>query len=221
MEAIAAAGYTPGDRHRAGPGPGHHRALPRRGLPPRGRGPHARRRRDGRVLGRAGATATRSSRSRTAWPRRTGTAGSRSPSASGDRVQLVGDDLFVTNSSRLQKGIELGAGNAHPDQAEPDRHAVRDARRHGPGEPLGLRVDGLPPLGRDRGHLHRRPRRRDRRGADQDRGAVAQRARGQVQPAHPDRGAARPRGLVSRDGRPSGREGPRGRNRPAPARTPR
>lgn len=30
----------------------------------------------------------------------------------GDRVQLVGDDLFVTNASRLQKGIELAAGNA-------------------------------------------------------------------------------------------------------------
>jgi enolase len=30
----------------------------------------------------------------------------------GERVQLVGDDLFVTNSSRLGKGIELGAGNA-------------------------------------------------------------------------------------------------------------
>ena len=30
----------------------------------------------------------------------------------GDRVQLVGDDLFVTNSVRLSKGIELGAGNA-------------------------------------------------------------------------------------------------------------
>ena len=30
----------------------------------------------------------------------------------GDRVQLVGDDLFVTNSTRLQKGIELGAANA-------------------------------------------------------------------------------------------------------------
>lgn len=30
----------------------------------------------------------------------------------GDRVQLVGDDLFVTNSERLAKGIELGAGNA-------------------------------------------------------------------------------------------------------------
>lgn len=30
----------------------------------------------------------------------------------GDRVQLVGDDLFVTNTSRLKKGIELGAGNS-------------------------------------------------------------------------------------------------------------
>lgn len=30
----------------------------------------------------------------------------------GDRVQLVGDDLFVTNPERLQKGIELGAANA-------------------------------------------------------------------------------------------------------------
>jgi enolase len=30
----------------------------------------------------------------------------------GERVQLVGDDLFVTNSSRLERGIELGAGNA-------------------------------------------------------------------------------------------------------------
>lgn len=30
----------------------------------------------------------------------------------GDRVQLVGDDLFVTNAKRLRKGIELGAANA-------------------------------------------------------------------------------------------------------------
>jgi len=32
--------------------------------------------------------------------------------ALGDRVQLVGDDLFVTNTGRLRRGIELGAGNA-------------------------------------------------------------------------------------------------------------
>ncbi len=30
----------------------------------------------------------------------------------GDRVQLVGDDLFVTNPERLAKGIEMGAANA-------------------------------------------------------------------------------------------------------------
>lgn len=32
--------------------------------------------------------------------------------ALGKRIQLVGDDLFVTNPNRLSKGIELGAANA-------------------------------------------------------------------------------------------------------------
>jgi enolase len=30
----------------------------------------------------------------------------------GDRVQLVGDDLFVTNTERLKRGIDLGVGNS-------------------------------------------------------------------------------------------------------------
>ncbi len=30
----------------------------------------------------------------------------------GKRVRLVGDDLFVTNAKRIEKGVELGAGNA-------------------------------------------------------------------------------------------------------------
>src|SRR5699024_4036737 len=30
----------------------------------------------------------------------------------GDRVQLVGDDLFVTNTTKLAKGIEQGVGNS-------------------------------------------------------------------------------------------------------------
>lgn len=30
----------------------------------------------------------------------------------GNKLQLVGDDLFVTNTKRLKRGIELGAGNA-------------------------------------------------------------------------------------------------------------
>jgi enolase len=32
--------------------------------------------------------------------------------AIGDKVQLVGDDLFVTNPERLAKGIDLGAANS-------------------------------------------------------------------------------------------------------------
>src|SRR6185436_17699341 len=32
--------------------------------------------------------------------------------AVGGRVQLVGDDLFVTNTKFLQKGIELGVANS-------------------------------------------------------------------------------------------------------------
>ena len=29
-----------------------------------------------------------------------------------NKIQIVGDDLFVTNTERLKKGIELGAGNS-------------------------------------------------------------------------------------------------------------
>ena len=48
----------------------------------------------------------------------------------GSKVQLVGDDLLVTNVERIRarnrgEGGELGA-----DQAQPDRHADGDARRH-------------------------------------------------------------------------------------------
>ena len=32
--------------------------------------------------------------------------------ALGDSVQLVGDDLFVTNTERLERGIELGVANS-------------------------------------------------------------------------------------------------------------
>lgn len=39
----------------------------------------------------------------------------------GGKVQLVGDDLFVTNTERLKKGIDLGCGNLYSDQTQPDR----------------------------------------------------------------------------------------------------
>ena len=47
----------------------------------------------------------------------------------GERVQLVGDDLFVTNTERLRRGIELGRRQLDPREGEPDRDAHGDARR--------------------------------------------------------------------------------------------
>ncbi|NKB88036.1 MAG: phosphopyruvate hydratase [Acidobacteria bacterium] len=55
----------------------------------------------------------------------------------GDRVQLVGDDLFVTNVERLQRGIDEKAGNAiliKPNQIgtlTETLDSVRTATRHG------------------------------------------------------------------------------------------
>ena len=89
-------------------------------------------------------------------------------------------------------GDRAQGGQRDPDQAEPGRHPLRDVRRDPPGPPPRLPHDRLGPLGRDRGHDHRRPRRRHRRRPDQDRLGGPLRAAGQVQPPAPDRGAPRP-----------------------------
>ena len=55
----------------------------------------------------------------------------------GDRVQLVGDDLFVTNTKRLEKGIEMGAANAilikvnQIGSLTETMDAIRTAKEHG------------------------------------------------------------------------------------------
>ena len=80
--------------------------------------------------------------------------------ALGGRIQLVGDDIFVTNPTLLERGLRRRRGERHPGQAQPDRHAHRDARDGGAGQPSLLRHRDLAPLGRDRGHDDRRPGRR-------------------------------------------------------------
>ena len=45
----------------------------------------------------------------------------------GGKVQLVGDDLFVTNTERLAKGIQPWLWKFHPDQTESDRFCIRDS----------------------------------------------------------------------------------------------
>ncbi len=111
----------------------------------------------------------------------------------GDKVQLVGDDLFVTNVHPPAARDRRRHRQLDPDQGQPDRDAVRDARGDRPRALGRLHRGDVAPLGRDRGHDDRRPRRRHRLRPDQDRRALAQRPRGQVQPAAAHRGGPRRR----------------------------
>ena len=123
--------------------------------------------------------------------------------AIGDRVQLVGDDLFVTNTERLQQGIDTGVANSilvkvnQIGTLTETLDAIATATRG------GLHRRHVAPLGRDRGHDDRRPRRRHRLRPDQDRRAVALRSRREVQPAAAHRGGAGRRRAVPRAQRPA------------------
>ena len=91
--------------------------------------------------------------------------------ALGDRVQIVGDDVFVTNSERLTRGIEHWCRQLDPGEGEPDRHTHRDPRHGVAGDDQQLHGGDVAPQRRDRGRDDRRPRRRDRLRADQGRRA--------------------------------------------------
>ena len=84
-----------------------------------------------------------------------------------------------TNVDRLGARHRGGRRQRDPGQGEPDRHAHRDAAVHRAGQGERVRRDHLAPLGRDRGHLHRRPR-------------GGHRARGRSRPAAPAAPTARP-----------------------------
>ena len=125
----------------------------------------------------------------------------------GKRVQLVGDDLLVTNVTFLRRahpGTEL---QQHPDQAEPDRHAHRDDPGDPGSAPRRLDRHRIAPIRRNRRHDDLRPGGGDGRRADQDGRADPQRADREVQPADEDRKAARlERGLQGARRVPAGGE---------------
>ena len=101
----------------------------------------------------------------------------------GERVQLVGDDLFVTNTERLRRGIEMGVANSillKVNQIGTLTETL-DAGQHGHGG--RLHGGDVAPLRRDRGHHHRRPGGGHRLRPDQDRRPLALGSRGEVQPA--------------------------------------
>ena len=116
----------------------------------------------------------------------------------GDKIQIVGDDLFVTNVERLQRGITRRPGQRPAGEGQPDRLADRDPRLRRPRPPQRLPLHDEPPLRRDRGHHDRRPRRRHQLRPDQDRRAGAVRAGREVQPAAADRGRPRRRRALRR-----------------------
>ena len=123
--------------------------------------------------------------------------------ALGDRVQIVGDDLFVTNPTRLADGIARGAANALLVKVNQIGTLTETLDAVEPRAPQRLPLHDEPPLRRDRGHHDRRPRRRHRLRPDQDRRPGPQRARRQVQPAAAHRGGARRRRPLRRRGAPS------------------
>ena len=120
--------------------------------------------------------------------------------AMGKKIQIVGDDIFVTNPSILREGIAEGGGQLRPHQAEPDRHRDGDDRGDRDGEARGVDRRGVPSIRRDRGQHDRRPRRGALHRTDQDRLRLADRPDREVQPAAPDRGGTRPGGPVRRAG---------------------
>jgi len=99
----------------------------------------------------------------------------------GNRIQLVGDDVFVTNTSILARGIREGVANSHPDQVESNRHGDRNFAGHPHG--LSRRVHGgdIPPVRGNGGYDHRGPGGRNGNRPDQDGIFVQERADGQVQ----------------------------------------
>ena len=112
-------------------------------------------------------------------------------SSVGSHVQLVGDDLFVTNPERLARGIRESAANAilvKPNQIgtlTETLDAIALAQRN------GHERRHLPSQWRDRGHLHRRSRGGHQRRSDQDRRPVSGRPSRKIQPAPRYRSRAR------------------------------
>ncbi len=114
----------------------------------------------------------------------------------GGKVQLVGDDLFVTNPKYLQRGIDEGCAQRDPDQGESDRHAERDLRRGQSCATARLPGGAQSPLGGDGGLDDRRSGRRHQLWTDQDRGPLSLRSHGEVQPTPPHCGRSRRPGGV-------------------------
>ncbi len=173
MEAIEKAGYAPGDQVAIGLDCASSEFFKDGLYHLESEGLEAERCRSSPTTSRRGRPSTPSSASRTAWPRSDWDGWEILTDRLGDAVQLVGDDLFVTNTRILAEGIKRGVANSILIKINQIGTLTRDLRRDRDGQARRLYRGGFAPLGRDRGHHHRRHRSGHQRAADQDRLAVA------------------------------------------------
>ena len=105
----------------------------------------------------------------------------------GGKVELVGDDIFCTNPAIITRAIERGIANASLIKLNQIGTVTETLEAMAVCRQAGLPAVRLAPLRRDRGQLHRRPRRGHRLRPPQVRRARPRRADRQVQPAARDR----------------------------------
>ncbi len=103
--------------------------------------------------------------------------------ALGSKIQIVGDDIFVTNKKLLRERYFTGHCQFHPDQAESDRYADGDSGDNSSGEGGWLYNSRLTPVRRNRGYLYSRCGGCRQLRTDQERLPFEKRAAGEIQPA--------------------------------------
>ena len=92
----------------------------------------------------------------------------------GDRVQLVGDDLFVTNADRLQQGVDRAIANGVLVKVNQIGTLTETLETVDLATRNGYTLGDVATARRDRGHDDRRPGRRHELRPDQDGRAGAQ-----------------------------------------------
>ena len=169
---------------------------------------------------RTGCGSTRSSRSRTALAEGDWDGWKTLTTALGSKIQLVGDDLFVTNPEILKRGIDREGRQLDPVKLNQIGTVTETLDAVAMATTARLHQRHLAPLRRNRRHDHRRPGGRHRRRPDQDRLGQPHRPRRQVQPAAAHRRSTRLAGGAMRAGGDQARWEPtdHAHSRPAPTR---
>ena len=84
------------------------------------------------------------------------------------KIQIVGDDIFVTNPKIFMEGISKGIANSILIKLNQIGTVTENPHHDRDGQARRIHVRNIPSVRRDRGHLHRRPRRGDEHGTDKD-----------------------------------------------------